>query len=247
MAGLRLEAWAFFANWASVTLVLLVAQSFGLLIGKELVGCWSWLGVELEYGEGLRFFGVEVERAKKLQRKTKTYFLPFFFSLFSPSLPPPPNQSPSIHLLGATVMVPKTAQTITSVIMLTMMLVGGFYVTNIPAWIAWLKYLSFVYYGYNLLLKIEYSGVTLYSCRSNDSSTAGGPAGVVVKNPERDTDNCVSRAPGGTAGHLAPAGKHRDLGLGGDRAAGVAGGVQVRDLLGAEEEDELDGEEVRKS
>ena len=33
MAGLRLEAWAFFANWAAVMLVLLVAQSFGLLIG----------------------------------------------------------------------------------------------------------------------------------------------------------------------------------------------------------------------
>ncbi len=25
--------------------------------------------------------------------------------------------------------------------------VGGFYVTSIPVWIAWLKYLSFVYYG----------------------------------------------------------------------------------------------------
>lgn len=35
MAGLRLEAWAFFANWAAVMLVLLVAQSFGLLIGKS--------------------------------------------------------------------------------------------------------------------------------------------------------------------------------------------------------------------
>jgi len=43
MAGLRLEAWAFFANWAAVMLVLLVAQSFGLLIGT------SWLlEVELE-------------------------------------------------------------------------------------------------------------------------------------------------------------------------------------------------------
>ena len=37
MAGLRLEAWAFFSNWAAVTLVLLVAQSLGLLIGKSLL------------------------------------------------------------------------------------------------------------------------------------------------------------------------------------------------------------------
>ena len=97
-------------------------------------------------------------------------------------------------------MVPKTAQTITSVIMLTMMLVGGFYVTNIPAWIAWLKYLSFVYYGYNLLLKIEYSGVTLYSCRGAPSSdggvAAGGAAGVVVPNPQTD-ENCTPVPPGG--------------------------------------------------
>ena len=37
MAGLRLEAWAFFANWDAVMLVLLVAQSFGLLIGESFV------------------------------------------------------------------------------------------------------------------------------------------------------------------------------------------------------------------
>ena len=94
-------------------------------------------------------------------------------------------------------MVPKTAQTITSVIMLTMMLVGGFYVTNIPAWIAWLKYLSFIYYGYNLLLKIEYSGVTLYNCKAEGGdSAAGGAAGVIASNPESNP-NCVAVPPGG--------------------------------------------------
>ena len=114
MAGLRLSAWAFLANWASVTLCLLVAQSFGLLI-------------------------------------------------------------------GATVMVPKTAQTITAIIMLTMMLVGGFYVTTIPAWIAWLKYLSFVYYGYNLLLKINWVGVELWDCAgSNPPAPAADPRCTAV-------------------------------------------------------------------
>ena len=33
MGGLRLSAGAFFANWASVLLLVLVAQSFGLVIG----------------------------------------------------------------------------------------------------------------------------------------------------------------------------------------------------------------------
>ena len=30
-------------------------------------------------------------------------------------------------------------QTMTSVIMLSMMLVGGFYVTDLPSWIGWMK------------------------------------------------------------------------------------------------------------
>ena len=32
--------------------------------------------------------------------------------------------------------------------------VGGFYISNIPVWIAWMKYLSFIFYSYNLLLKV---------------------------------------------------------------------------------------------
>ncbi|KAK9826122.1 hypothetical protein WJX81_005488 [Elliptochloris bilobata] len=67
-------------------------------------------------------------------------------------------------LIGATVMDAKLAQTVAAVLALTMMLVGGFYLANIPAWIAWLKYLSFVYFGYNLLLKAEYHGRTLFDC-----------------------------------------------------------------------------------
>ena len=33
--------------------------------------------------------------------------------------------------------------------------VGGFYITNIAAWIAWLKYCSFIFYAYKLLLKVQ--------------------------------------------------------------------------------------------
>ncbi|GFH19248.1 ABC transporter domain-containing protein, partial [Haematococcus lacustris] len=42
-------------------------------------------------------------------------------------------------------MVPKTAQTVTTVIMLSLMLVGGYYVRDVPVWIRWLRYLSFIY------------------------------------------------------------------------------------------------------
>ncbi|KAL4855816.1 ABC transporter G family member 22 [Chlorella vulgaris] len=66
--------------------------------------------------------------------------------------------------LGATVMNAKTAQTICAVIMLTFMLVGGFYVTNIPVWIGWIKWISFLTYAFNLLLKLEFGGRTFYDC-----------------------------------------------------------------------------------
>lgn len=42
-------------------------------------------------------------------------------------------------LLGTIVMVPKTAQTIASVVMLTFVLTGGYFVTSIPDWIGWLS------------------------------------------------------------------------------------------------------------
>ena len=32
--------------------------------------------------------------------------------------------------------------------------VAGFFVQTIPDWIGWLKYVSFIYYGYNTLLKV---------------------------------------------------------------------------------------------
>lgn len=41
-----------------------------------------------------------------------------------------------------------------AVVMLGFMLVGGFYVRNIPDWIGWLKWVSFMTYGYNLVLKV---------------------------------------------------------------------------------------------
>ena len=39
--------------------------------------------------------------------------------------------------------------------------VGGFYITDIAAWISWMKYLSFIFYSYNLLLKVSGSGRTI--------------------------------------------------------------------------------------
>lgn len=39
-------------------------------------------------------------------------------------------------------------------------------VQHIPKFMKWLKYLSFMYYGFRLLLKVQYSGDQLYDCES---------------------------------------------------------------------------------
>ncbi|KAK9815539.1 hypothetical protein WJX72_005401 [[Myrmecia] bisecta] len=62
---------------------------------------------------------------------------------------------------------------------LSMMLVGGFYVNDIPAWIGWLKYLSFIYFGYVATLKIEFGGRTFYDC-----------GGLNLSNPESRPSQC---------------------------------------------------------
>lgn len=67
--------------------------------------------------------------------------------------------SQSVGLLfGALYQNVKTAQTISTVTVLTIMLVGGFYVQSVPDWIDWLKYLSFIRYGYFILLKLQFKG-----------------------------------------------------------------------------------------
>ena len=48
--------------------------------------------------------------------------------------------------LGGICMDPKQAQTVTTVVMLTFLLVGGFYVRDVPVWIGWVKYFSFIYW-----------------------------------------------------------------------------------------------------
>eukprot|EP01026_Neomeris_dumetosa_P031549 TRINITY_DN2500_c0_g1_i3.p1 TRINITY_DN2500_c0_g1~~TRINITY_DN2500_c0_g1_i3.p1 ORF type:complete len:686 (+),score=50.56 TRINITY_DN2500_c0_g1_i3:130-2187(+) len=67
-------------------------------------------------------------------------------------------------LLGASVMDSKAAQTMASVLMLTVMLVGGFMVRDVPDWADWLKYLSFVYWGYSFLIKLQFQDKRFTDC-----------------------------------------------------------------------------------
>ncbi|XP_031498558.1 ABC transporter G family member 21-like isoform X2 [Nymphaea colorata] len=66
--------------------------------------------------------------------------------------------------LGAVLMDVKQGATLASVLMLTFLLAGGYYVQHIPFFMSWLKYFSFSYYCYKLLLGVQYSEQDSYVC-----------------------------------------------------------------------------------
>ncbi|OEL38953.1 ABC transporter G family member 22 [Dichanthelium oligosanthes] len=61
--------------------------------------------------------------------------------------------------IGATLLDIKKATTLASVTVMTFMLAGGFFVKRVPPFISWLRYLSFNYHTYRLLLKVQYDPV----------------------------------------------------------------------------------------
>ncbi|KAF9588792.1 hypothetical protein IFM89_015716 [Coptis chinensis] len=75
--------------------------------------------------------------------------------------------------IGAMVMDLKSATTLGSVIMLTFLLAGGYYVQHVPGFIAWTKYISLSHYTYKLFLMAQYTPNETYSCGPNVSCTVG--------------------------------------------------------------------------
>ncbi|KAJ1403143.1 P-loop containing nucleoside triphosphate hydrolase [Sesbania bispinosa] len=66
--------------------------------------------------------------------------------------------------LGAILMDVKQATTLASVTMLVFLLAGGYYIQQMPSFIAWLKYISFSHYCYKLLVGVQYSVNEVYEC-----------------------------------------------------------------------------------
>ncbi|XP_071697751.1 ABC transporter G family member 14-like [Rutidosis leptorrhynchoides] len=58
----------------------------------------------------------------------------------------------------------KQATTLASVTTLVFLIAGGYYIQQIPPFIVWLKYLSYSYYCYKLLLGIQYDETDAYEC-----------------------------------------------------------------------------------
>jgi len=61
-------------------------------------------------------------------------------------------------MMGAVFMNGKRAQSLSVVVMLSLMLTGGFFVQNIPVWISWLSYLSYITYAFEALRIIQLDG-----------------------------------------------------------------------------------------
>ncbi|KAL7615734.1 ABC transporter G family member 22 isoform X1 [Lactuca sativa] len=62
--------------------------------------------------------------------------------------------------IGATLTDLKRATTLASVTVMAFMLAGGYFVKNVPIFISWLRYLSFNYHTYRLLLKVQYETIS---------------------------------------------------------------------------------------
>ncbi|KAK1407086.1 hypothetical protein QVD17_38697 [Tagetes erecta] len=78
--------------------------------------------------------------------------------------------------LGAMVMDLKSATVLGSVIMLTFTLAGGYYVQNVPVFIAWIKYISISLYTYKLLIGSQYDKDQTYQCGNQTCLIADFPA-----------------------------------------------------------------------
>ncbi|XP_043692959.1 ABC transporter G family member 22-like [Telopea speciosissima] len=62
--------------------------------------------------------------------------------------------------IGAMLMDVKKATTLASVTVMTFMLAGGFFVKRVPDFVSWIRYISFNYHTYRLLLKVQYNHIT---------------------------------------------------------------------------------------
>ena len=65
-------------------------------------------------------------------------------------------------LIGAVFMDFKRSIVAAAVIMLTSMLLAGFYVKNLAAWIQWAQYFSFVTYAFDGMLYFEFTQDNLF-------------------------------------------------------------------------------------
>lgn len=93
----------------------------------------------------------------------KPHALNFLYTLFSLLLHVLVAEGLGLAI-GAIVMDQKSATILASLIMFCFFIAAGFYVQHVPKFIAWLKYLSIVYYTYRLFVGSQYESRDTYPC-----------------------------------------------------------------------------------
>jgi hypothetical protein len=71
--------------------------------------------------------------------------------------------------VGATFPNTKQAQTVASVVMLSVMLTGGFYFDETPRWLDWTKKTSFINHAYAALLKTQFPDGGTFACFEDEA------------------------------------------------------------------------------
>jgi hypothetical protein len=88
-------------------------------------------------------------------------------------------------LLGAALESLQHAMTAATVLLLSLMLVGGFFVRNLPHWLGvWGKWLSFFKYAYNACLQLQFNDGRIYKCTDGSfvASCRNNPNGTFISN-----------------------------------------------------------------
>ncbi|KAL3718154.1 hypothetical protein ACJRO7_003309 [Eucalyptus globulus] len=80
--------------------------------------------------------------------------------------------------IGAVVMDQQSATILGSVLMLSFLLAGGYYVQNVPPFIAWIRYLSISHYTYKLLMTSQFRPDDTYPCGGDSSCLVGDYPGI---------------------------------------------------------------------
>jgi hypothetical protein len=88
-------------------------------------------------------------------------------------------------LFGVALQSLQHAMTAATVLLLSLMLVGGFFVRNLPHWLGvWGKWLSFFKYAYNACLQLQFNDGRIYKCVDGSyvASCRNNPNGTFISN-----------------------------------------------------------------
>ncbi|XP_046546159.1 ABC transporter G family member 21-like [Haliotis rubra] len=95
---------------------------------------------------------------------------PFFGTIFTVMLGAICGQSIGLFL-GIVFMDFQKAMSIVTLVMMAIMLLGGFYTRHLPFWLDWIKYFSFLHYTFHCLMVLEFSGDKTVQCATTTGAS----------------------------------------------------------------------------